>query len=348
MAEPVLVPEEPRTNVVANVLSIIGFVILIIIIIWGLVHLVGLSQGWFSSVFTSPAAKIELTAPTDAISGQPFTISWKYTPSEKGTYTFLYQCQKGLQMQLQSDNGAQSGVPCGAAFSIGTTSTSVSITPRLAGSAAVKVPLSIVFIPATRGNPNVEGSAPITIHPSTGGAPTPAGQSPLGGAQPVVTTPTPTKPKPTTKPTPSTYTYTTKPTTTTGPADLAVRIIAVGMIDPATGAFVNRLPSSPYDMAAVQFDIANMGGSSTGTWYFNVQLPTGQPYTYVSPPQSSLHPGDHIVNTLRFTQMMPGGGQFNVFVDPNNAVREVTKANNSASQWIGIGRYQQPQYQYTY
>jgi hypothetical protein len=343
MAEPVVIeeeplspepPREPRTNIVANVLSIVGFLILIVIIIWGLIHLVGLSQGWFTSIFQGSSSKIELTAPSDAVSGEPLVISWTYSPSEKGTYTFLYQCQSGFQFQMQAADSS-GGIPCGAAFSIGTTTTSVTVTPRLSGASNVSVPVSIIFIPTDKAHANTEGSATIIIHPSIS---TPATTTPTK-TNTSTTTPK-TTPKTTTK-TPTTYRYTTTPTKTTGPADLSVRIIAIGMIDPVSGAFINRLPTSPNEMAAVQFDIANLGGSSSGTWFFQAQLPTFQPYTYVSPPQYSLHPGDHIVNTLKFTQLVPGN--FTVIVDPNNSVREITKSNNVASQWIGAGEvYPQP------
>lgn len=98
------------------------------------------------------------------------------------------------------------------------------------------------------------------------------------------------------------------------PADITVRIIDVGVIDRATGAFVHR-PPTPYDIAAVQFDVANDGGSSTGRWYFDAMLPTdvyGYPYT--SPEQAPLGPGDHIINTLQFAPVIPGGGPFEVTI----------------------------------
>jgi len=124
------------------------------------------------------------------------------------------------------------------------------------------------------------------------------------------------------------------------PADLSVHVLAVGIIDPATGEFTDRAPVSPSDTVAVRFDIANNGGSSTGAWYFSAQLPTAPaPYRYNSPEQEPLGPGDHIVNTLRFSPTASGGGIFNVIVDPQGEVRESDKTNNTATQFVPMPLY---------
>ena len=100
-------------------------------------------------------------------------------------------------------------------------------------------------------------------------------------------------------------------------------------------------------MAAVQFDIANVGGSPTGTWTFTAQLPTLSGYTYNSPAQISLAPGDHIVNTLRFTQAAQGIIQ--VIADPTNVISEVNEMNNTASESMSVyynNTYPTQTYQY--
>jgi hypothetical protein len=126
---------------------------------------------------------------------------------------------------------------------------------------------------------------------------------------------------------------TTHASAPSGPADLGVRIIAIGIIDPSTGAFVARMPSAN-DLAAVQFDIGNYGGTSTGTWYFTAYLPTQSGYTYASVAQAPLAPSDHIINTLRFTDLAASGGTFSVSVDPEAHVSESDKSNNYAEQFL--------------
>src|ERR1700722_285621 len=98
--------QEKKSSMTSNFLAIIGFIILVIIIVWGIVHLAMLSAPWFSSHFEKGAPSIEITAPSDVTSGQAFDLSWKYTPTVAGSYAVLYQCQSGLQLQIQSGNGA--------------------------------------------------------------------------------------------------------------------------------------------------------------------------------------------------------------------------------------------------
>ena len=129
-------------------------------------------------------------------------------------------------------------------------------------------------------------------------------------------------------------------TPTASPADLSLIILEIGIIDPATGAFVNRPPVSPADMAAVRFDIANNGGSATGAWYFNAQLPTRPAgHAYHSPVQEPLGPGDHIVNILRFSPVVSGGGAFNVIIDSEGMVGESNETNNTATVFIPMPTY---------
>jgi hypothetical protein len=118
-------------------------------------------------------------------------------------------------------------------------------------------------------------------------------------------------------------------------------MIAIGIIDPYSGQFINRAPG-PNDMAAAQFDISNVGGSTSGTYYFSANLPTISGYSYVSPAQSPLAPGSHVINTLRWSEPNPAGGTFSVSLSGG---KDSNGGNNYASQWIG-SNYNQYQYQY--
>ena len=85
------------------------------------------------------------------------------------------------------------------------------------------------------------------------------------------------------------------------------------------------------------FDIANIGGTSSGTYYFTAQLPTSGGYTYSSLAQSSLAPSAHVVSTLRFSQAV--SGVFSVSITTADA----NSGNNYASQTMsGSYNYNQP------
>lgn len=318
---------EEKASLLSNILAIIGLIILVIIVIWGVVHLVDLSSGWFSSLFQRSAPTLQVEAPSDATAGAPITVSWNYTASTPGNYAFLYQCKNGFQFALisTSTNTAQ-GMPCGAAFAITPTNNAILLLPVLQGSSSVSVPLTITY--TTSAGAQVQGSATVTIHPASNQAQ--AQQQ----TQPSQTTTSASKPAGS-QPSGASA----APVRAAAPADLAVQILAVGVIDPVTGQFINRAPTSPNDTAAVEFNIANIGGTSTGTWYFQATLPTASGYLYTSPAQAPLSPGAHIINTLRFTQVRAGGGSFSVLVNPNDYVRESNYSNDSASVYITMSSY---------
>lgn len=321
---------EPRASLVSNTLAILGFIIVIVIVLWGLFHIASLSAPWFSSLFNKGGSSIQVTAPATVTSGTAFPISWKYSTSEKGTYAFLYQCKDVVHFQTVGAGGATSTVPCGAAFTVATTNNALIVTPQLSGTASTSVPLSIVFIPSATTSPQVQGSATVVVQPWTAATTTP----------PVVvqpSTPTPITPvMPVTPATPTTPTTPTAPAST-GPADLSVHITSV--IPDGSGG------------AVATFDIGNEGLGSTGTYTFTAQLPTSDGYLYNSPLQSSLAPGDHIVNTLRFSQAI--SGLFSVVVDSGSTKAESRTDNNYAAQQVSMPyvppqQYYYQQYPYSY
>lgn len=324
------VVEEPRGSLFSNFIAIVGLIILIVVVIWGLAHLIGLSQGWFTSLFNR-TPQIAITAPKEVTAGQPFNISWKYSTTEKGNYAFLYQCKNGLTLK----NG-DIPIPCGNSYTVGTAS-SLTFTPILEGTASAQMPLSIIFLPSATSSQKVQGSVTITVQKASTATSTPSTTSesptplPSPSTKPSTPSPRPTTPSPSPSP--------NQPVSRT-PADLSVQILALGVIDRSTGMFVNRAPMYFDDIAAAQFDIANVGGSTSGTYYFSANLPAAGGYVYNSPAQTPLHPGDHVINTLRWTNSTQTG-TFTVAVSGDS-----NAANNYASATIGQAGPPQPTYQY--
>ena len=116
-----------KPGVVANILAIVGFIILIIIVIWGLLHIISLSSPWFSGMFSGKnKTEITVTAPAEVAANSPFVVSWKHSSSNRGTYAILYQCAEGLKMAIDGN-----AVPCGAAYTLGNATGTASILPTL-------------------------------------------------------------------------------------------------------------------------------------------------------------------------------------------------------------------------
>lgn len=279
------------TTLVSNILAIAGFVVLAIIVIWGLLNLANLSSGWFGNLFNGQNGRgsISVSAPESAVAGRPARITWQHA-GEGGRYAFLYECTAGLDFGIPIVKDGETTptlarVPCGTAFTLGNATSSLIVVPVLASSTPIAAHINIVYVPAGRGA-DASGNATITVTPPTG-APEPSGEAP----------------------------ETPRPTPSGGPADLAVTILS--------------LTTDGSGMTIAVFNVSNIGGSSSGVYAFSAMLPTAQPYAFHSDPQSPLAPGDSIVNTLRFTQTVPG--IFSVIVDPGNAVAESSENNNAAS-----------------
>jgi len=307
------VPEEPKPSLASNILAIVGFIILIVVVIWGLVNLAGISRSWFSSLFPKSDSVIEVEAPESAISGTPFTLSWKYDEPSEGTYAFLYQCESGLAFQTPGVAGIV-GIPCGAAFTTGGEEKHISLIPYVSRNAPLDVPLSIIFMGSATGT-QAQGSTSVRISPLLATTPAPTSSPEPKPAPPPTPTPTPissTRPEQAT-PAPKL------------PTDLSVRIISVSIDASGNGV--------------ATFDIANIGGTSSGTYYFGATLPTSAfaqgyggtmqtGYIYTSPAQSPLAPQAHVVSTLRFSQAR--GGTFSVSITAPDA----NGSNNYASQTV--------------
>ena len=311
-------------RLVSNILAVAGFIILIAIIVWGAFHFLNLASSGFSSLFSrTDSTTIEVVAPETAGSGQPVDVSWNYTPAGDGSYALIYQCRDGFQFRVVASTSTLNVIPCGTAYTVGNKeSKGVRLVPVLTSGTSADIPLSIIYMTdgttgtSTEDNRGAQGNTTITITRDTNTPPTNTDNNQgstgtTGGS----TTPIPT-----------------------GPADLVVRILSVGVIDPISGNITQRAPISPQEVVAVTFDIKNQGGSATGAWYFTAQLPTSPAAPYSSPQQASLNPGDHIENTLRFNQVAQGG-VFTVNVDPTNLVSESNENNNSASQSISGNYY---------
>ncbi|MDB4992318.1 MAG: Peptidase sortase-like protein [Parcubacteria group bacterium] len=131
----------------------------------------------------------------------------------------------------------------------------------------------------------------------------------------------------------------TTPVAPHGLSDLAVIITAVGYLNSPgnTSTFVpsNNVPNGK--SGAVQFTVTNAGTNYTGSWNFNVNVPTVPAQNYNSANQPSLAPGDSIDYVLGFDRGNSGVSRtITVALDSNNQVVESNEGNNFASRSIDI------------
>ncbi|MEO6536604.1 MAG: CARDB domain-containing protein [Candidatus Paceibacterota bacterium] len=133
-------------------------------------------------------------------------------------------------------------------------------------------------------------------------------------------------------------THTVVTTTTTRPApyglsDLAVTITQVGYLDNGTTESFIGATTIPYGKTgAVKFTVRNLGTNVSGNWNFRADVPTSPSFSFTSPNQQSLLPGDQIDYTLGFDRGQQGNNRvITVTVDPSGYVNEQNENNNTGS-----------------
>jgi len=257
------------TSTLSTVVAVGGLIVLVIIVLWGLINLLTLSRGWFSSLFER-VERIEVSAPMEFTSGASSLVTWKHELRKEGTYALLYACREGLTFSA-SVGGQFTSIECGSAFTLGLpgqggATSSVALLPALEGEESAAVTLTVVFVPRS-GDPKdgAQGSATAVVVPASSVAPAPV--SPDNGGvrgRPFIG----------------------------GSPSLSVRVVSAQV--------------DAYGNATVSFDIANEGSGASGVYYFTASLPTQGGYAYTSPAQSPLPAGSHILSTLNFTLALPG------------------------------------------
>lgn len=91
------------------------------------------------------------------------------------------------------------------------------------------------------------------------------------------------------------------------------------------------------DDAAIQFTVKNNGGKNTGSWRFEVNLPTNGDDSFRSGNQTSLAPGASITFTLEFDNLDAGNNQSIIIeVDSDDDVDEENESNNRKTVRVDI------------
>lgn len=320
--------ERGGVGTVGNIVTIVVFVIIITIGLWGAISAVRLAPRIFSSISNSFAGTpgIELSVPTAEVkSGEVFTLSWKDMPRTSGIYTIVYTCTPDAELQISTDGSSANPLPCGTTFAMTETATSLHLVPILKSGDRATIPISVVYID-NDGKQQTEGKTSLTVVKGSAvvaATTTASTGSPQGTNTPVVIKPAP------------------KPITPAAPApkavgmpDLTIRPIAMGVIDPRTGMFIQKNVFGSYETVTYKFDVANRGTGRSGSWSFTADLPTNPPKPYQSPMQNPLGPGDHIEFTLNFNA--PSSGSVMIHVDTSNAVAESNEGNNMLTDYISV------------
>lgn len=321
-------------GVVKRILAIFAFIVVIAIGVFGSIAIASAIPGAFSgaasaigSVFGGGSSNgsgnqdhgaITLSAPERTINnGETFILSWDHTEQEStGSYTFRYECVDGVSFSSPTGN-ADTTIFCNTPFNV---STAKSVTLKAVSTSAQDTEDVVVYIDYTPSGESVSvvsDSGTISVSNAAGSN---TGTGGSGGGGTTVTVPI----GPISDP--------------NGVTDLSVRLVAIGVVNKASGVFypvINPSRSSTIEQVAIQFEVRNDGTKTSPVWTFSAVLPTAQSYTFNSGAQSALAPGQSIVYTLAFdTFISASQGVVTVQVDQNNLVIESNESNNTLSQVI--------------
>lgn len=319
-----------------RVLAIFGFVALLVIGMYGSVRVAQSVPGMFSnlaaaivsitSIFVPANETISLSLSSYTVQSEaPLTIAFDHQNKKlDGTYAFRYSCVDGVTFSTIAGDGSTSQITCNQPYAFQPFNNSLTVTPVSEKARFADVEVFVTFTPEGAGTSTVAGSTVVTVENTkiSGSSLTPGGSTPTTPTTPV--TPKPQPPKRETIVVPQ-----GRASDPNGYTDLTARIIEVGIID-STGAFVATSTPSRQNRVAVRFAVENIGTKTANREFtFSAVLPTYPPYTYFSPSQVVLGPGDRIEYTIGFDSFEQDlSGDFIVNVDPTGSVNEKDKVNN--------------------
>lgn len=312
--------------------AIVGFIVLIIFIVWLAVRIVSIIPSAFSSLasladsvynYNNPQELVVTSGNSVINAGESFTISWTDMRKD-GTYTFAYTCTEGVAVDVKNAEGAIVSLACDTPLELDE-STSLEVLIASEKYRFVDIPYTINYMETDETDPTQVATKTITIVNAT---------IPASGVvvvedtevEPEITTPTYVAPKPVKKPTyvapkPQTVekvTYAIPVSNPNGNIDLVVSFISAGTLN---GKIFT--PSKTIDadkQGAIQFEVKNTGTKTADIWSYVAHLPAD--ITYTSGDQQALKPNERAVITLGFEGLSKTNTEeFDVKVTAKNDVK---------------------------
>ncbi len=265
-----------------RIVAVIGLIAVLLLGAWGIIQLAFFIPTFLSDLangrVTPKAAQesIAITVPSTVTSAQAFPVTWTHKDGkDKYSYSLSYSCAEGLSAKAPLPTGAAQVVPCNTSFNYINASSTSPLIFTLTGSKAVQTSVKVSATKLSSGAVTVSASGTTTVNPASVTA-APA-------------TPVKTPAKTPAKPSTTKYVPSGRTTNLYGLSDLRVQILS----NPGTVRAGSQV--------SLQFAVENVGTNVTPqNWSFMALLPYSPTYTYQSPGQQALYPGDKIIYTLGY------------------------------------------------
>jgi hypothetical protein len=252
-------------------------------------------------------------------SGEDFIINFKKGDLPSGLFTINYNCDPNTELFSIESNGLKK-INCEIPYYLLDDETSIKIKARTNDS-LVRLVIDTSF--ENNENQKIEkiGVIRVTIKNDMVGTVIEEPTTINTPAQATTTNVTTAKPISNLLPTYKQPYY--------GKADLAVRLIQVGILNQYNNTIISTNQFSYTDTVGIRFEVRNDGDLATGPWYFTGSLPSLSTPTYTSPMQVSLQPGESIIFTLGFNSLKNQYVNTVIInIDPQGTIIELNKSNN--------------------
>ncbi len=305
-------PDDVVTEKKISVLSIIGFICILVVIAWLGVKAVQYTPKAVDSLaslvdsgkkeLTDATGKLTVQSDNNIINNQEIiTLNWQNS-NLAGTYTFSYECLTGVTIETRDNNGFRT-FECDTYYNVGNTDnlkliitsdvnrfadvnytiaflpdTAKEVTDTFTGTFTVVNANIDVLVDNSNDETDLDDDNTEVLQPETG-----------------VATSTPTTPKPPVKVVKK-YTYVVPTSDPKGYTDLVTKPLGVGYISGNT--FIKTGSYYKNEAGAIQFEVKNTGTKTSNAWNYEVALPSGG--TYQSKSQVVLKPNERAVITIGF------------------------------------------------
>ncbi len=271
---------------VLRVIAVVGLIAVLLLGAWGIIQLAFFIPTFIGNLTTTKTTAKEalvVSLPLSTVSGNAFTLSWSHTGgSGSYAYNVSYSCADGVSLKAPLATGALQSVPCNTPFNYTNAKDKLTLTPASTATKITTVSFTVTATNLGTGVVTATGSANTSVAPAAKAAATKA-PAKSGG-------------------TTAKYVSSGRTSNLYGYPDLQVRMLS-NFTSIRSGAQV-----------PLQFVVENVGTNVVpANWTFTASLPYTPVYTYTSPAQQALYPGDKVVYTLTYTAQLPanqftGGG----------------------------------------
>jgi hypothetical protein len=260
---------------------------------------------------------------SEVLGDESFVVSWKYNPTEVGDYFIRYSCEDSLLFDIRSQNGDKR-VICNTDFKLGDNLNSISLIPRFGKTnSLVDSDIEISYKTIDGGevssgkkivtvqNTSVTDNKDNEFNASTGN---------FAGSRVEST-----------------------PVDSTGSQEDRNDSLPTGRQE-TQNTISTRVASSPADLqisnitnlgnSRLSFVVRNVGGRSSGNWFFSYTDAKNSSRILTSPLQISMRPGQGVLLTVRFDSQDSSSQLVNIKIDSTNAISESNESNNSASVFM--------------